>query len=362
MERLFKGRQRRISINFSLFLLNIFLTLSILGGFCGFILYKITLPSKFKFLSQTNQTYELSITLEKNILPFYTSTYNLVSTEKLEQNSNNVNEYTSKDVILSVETLPKRVSFDKLSKNIAALLSNEKDLNGIYVYDFSREKEAGVNQDKEMPPASISKVPLAINILKIVDEGKLKLDQKIKILYADYTYPSNVLNFSNIGYEYTISELLGWMIIDSDNISLVALERVLGGYEVSNQMTKDNLGVDPFFRYPHKATAKNVGSVFRGIYQQDYLSKESNVLLLNLLKNTADSLQEEIPPGIPKGTVIAHKTGRVETDNGFTLEDAGIVYGKDTDYIIVFLNYDIQTDQARKKINEISELVYNTLN
>lgn len=363
MERLFKGRKRQtcIDIALGLFILNLIIILA--GILSIFGIYKITrFTSASSQKDRDDQASEIIVQLEKNLINFYISNYNIVSTDKIVRDEEIKSKYSNLSFDLHIDPQPKRVSFAKLSQKIEGILGDQKDKHGIYIYDFSREKEVEVNGEKVFPPASVSKIPLAINILQKVDDGEIRLADEVTIETNDYTYPSNILNYTNIGSTYKVEELLNWLIIDSDNISLRALERILGGNDVNNKMTRENLEVDPFFKDPHQANAKNVGVVLRGIYNLEYLEKDSNEFLIDRLQNTAYWLQDEIPAGLPSGITIAHKTGRVETIDGFAINDAGIIYGKDTDFVIVFLNTDLGIQDARNKIVEITNLVYRTLN
>ncbi len=139
----------------------------------------------------------------------------------------------------------------------------------------------------------------------------------------------------------------------------MTLENVLGGYLKNNEKTINQLGVEVFFRWPHEAYARDIAKVFEGIYKGTYLKDDTNNFLLNLLLNTAPHLQDGIPAGLPEQTKIAHKTGQLP---GYSWEDAGIIYGEKTDYVLVIINREIDYDTARSKIQQISKVVYEALN
>lgn len=259
----------------------------------------------------------------------------------------------------TVETLAQIRQSEILKIEVKKILGNDLNNFGIYAKDMNSNKNFLINADKTLPPASISKVPVAIKILEMVEEGEITLEDEIEIVDSDNTWPSNILSFGDVGNNYKVWDLMGWMIIDSDNIALRALERIAGGNLVMNDYTREKLGVDLFFRDPHECTARNIGLVFEGIYNETYLPENRNDQLLDLLLRTAPSLQEEIPEGLPANTPVAHKTGRLYWEQDlFSINDAGIVYGENTDFVIVFINQEVKFEESQEKIAEITGLIY----
>jgi beta-lactamase class A len=266
------------------------------------------------------------------------------------------------NINLHIQLIPKVFDETLLEQQIRDILAEDIDNYGVYVFDLKRDIEIGINQEKIMPPGSISKLPVAIMTLKEVDKGKLSLDQQLEFTGQSAVAPSNILGDWHVGLSFSLNEYLRFLIIDSDNSSIRFLEYLLGGYEELNERVKTELGVEHFFRDPHDVTAKDLGRVYRGIYFQEYLSKESNDYLLDLLKNTSYILQDGIPVGIPYWVTIAHKTGQISTEPGYAWADSGIIYGEKTDYILVILNEKIDIPIARYKVQTISKVVYDTLN
>lgn len=254
------------------------------------------------------------------------------------------------------------INIETLKSDIMNILGEDPQNYGVYLYDFTREQELGINEDFIFPPGSISKVPVAIMTLREVDKGNIALDQYFEFTWDSWADPSNALKSYHVGASFTINEYLRFLIIDSDNSSIRKLENILGGHEVLNEKVKTELGVEHFFRDPHDVTAKDMGKVFRGIHDGTYLKKETNDYLIDLLFNTHFSLQDGIPVGLPAGISIAHKTGQIPTYPGFSWNDAGIIYGEKTDYVLVFVNQFIANEDARYKIQEISRIVYERLN
>ena len=56
---------------------------------------------------------------------------------------------------------------------------------GVAALDLTTRHLVAMNGDERFPLASVCKVPIAMNILALVDEGKLSLDQDIEVLPRD---------------------------------------------------------------------------------------------------------------------------------------------------------------------------------
>ena len=265
----------------------------------------------------------------------------------------------SQNLILSsdlVEPQKARPDSSGLEAEILKILGDEKEKYAVYLKDLASDFEVKVNAEKNFYPASIYKVPLAIIILQEVDAGTLSLDEKQMIKPEDFAYSHDLLA-SRIGLEYRLDELLTYLIVYSDNTAGRVLERIVGGdQKVANKI--DQLGLANFSRNPQSVDALSVFKVFEGIYNQSYLSNSSNLFLLHLLKNTCQEHQDRLAESLPQGVEVAHKIGTLET----VYQDAGIIYGKSGDYILVVLNRDIKIDQAREKLQQISLVTYNFLN
>ena len=252
---------------------------------------------------------------------------------------------------------------EALKNEINTILGNEAQNYGVYIYDITRDSVLGLNHDKVFPPASISKVPIAILALRDVDAGKLKLKSTYQLKKKNQI-PGDALSKMGAGRYLTLDQYINYMIVQSDNTAMTTIEEILGGAKKINERSKAELGITTFYRDPHEATAQDIGKVMLGIYEGKYLSKESNDYLLNYLKNTGSWLQDRIPAKLPKdkGVEVAHKIGQINTPKGCACTDAGIVYGPKADFIVVVINEDTTMPNAREKISSITKVTYDYLN
>lgn len=245
-----------------------------------------------------------------------------------------------------------------LKKNVIEIISTESENYGVYIKDLESGLSFEINGDIEFPPASIYKVPLAIITLVDVDSGKYSLETEFLVTEEQMPYTFDRLAQRKVPYNISINEHLKYLIIYSDNAAMTTLEDRNGGVTEIQDRLVNELGINNITRKPHITTLIAVGGFFEGLYNNQYLSKESNQLLIDLLKNVTSGHNNRIVAGVPEGIDVAHKIGNLNK----THEDAGIVYEEKNDFIIVVLNKDITSkEDAAEKIKKITELTYQTL-
>ena len=203
---------------------------------------------------------------------------------------------------------------------------------------------------------SVVKVPIAMAVLKMVDDGKLKLDDKIKIEKSELvpdSMHSPIKDKNPEGTEMTVDELIKAAVSVSDGTAADVLQRVAGN-AAGVQKFIDDLGiVEMEVKYTHKefsdnserqaanwASPEGAGALLAELLRAaDHkeaaepadllppaISKESAQLLLKYMTET-ENPAARIKAGVPEGTVVAHKTGSSGTRNGITAatNDAAII-------------------------------------
>ncbi len=79
---------------------------------------------------------------------------------------------------------------------------------------------------------------------------------------------------------------------------------------------------------------RDVGLLFKRLYQGKCVSKDLDAQMLAIYKAQVDT--DMLPDKLPKGTVVAHKTGEVRD----LRHDGGIVYTAKGDYVLVVFTRD----------------------
>ncbi|WP_088833483.1 D-alanyl-D-alanine carboxypeptidase family protein [Paenibacillus tyrfis] len=86
------------------------------------------------------------------------------------------------------------------------------------------------NKDARLPPASITKIMTMLLIMEALDQGKLKLDEKVRTSeYAASMGGSQI--FLEVGEEMTVHDMLKGIAMASGNDASVAMAEKIGGTE-----------------------------------------------------------------------------------------------------------------------------------
>ncbi len=196
-----------------------------------------------------------------------------------------------------------------------------------------------LNGNQQFPMQSVYKFPVAMAVLAQVDRGKLKLDQKIRVEASDVLQGSRILDEKSQGMEFSLAELLKYMVSESDNTAsdmllrqvgepMIVTEylRGLGVNDIVVANTEKELGQDTAVQYRNYATPDAAVVLLRAFHEGKGLSKSSQALLLQLMTDTTTG-PKRIKGLLPDGTVVAHKTGTSSTVNGVTAatNDIGLV-------------------------------------
>jgi len=200
-------------------------------------------------------------------------------------------------------------------------------------------ESVALNGNQQFPMQSVYKFPIAMAVLAQVDRGKLKLDHKIRVEASDVLQGSRILDEKSQGMEFSLAELLKYMVSESDNTASDVLLRQVGeprivteylrGLGVNNIVvanTEKELGQDTAVQYRNYATPDATVVLLRAFHEGKGLSKSSQALLLQLMTETTTG-PKRIKGLLPDGTVVAHKTGTSSTVNGVTAatNDVGLV-------------------------------------
>lgn len=221
---------------------------------------------------------------------------------------------------------------------------------GIYVKQLTTEKTAGINQEKQMYAASVSKLPVLYYAQEQVDNGKYKLTQDLQYrkevtsFIGSYSAEgSGVLSKTADGKDYIVNDLMDKIAKLSDNAASNLL-----AYYTTNQFdseyyqTIDKITGQRWDMKTRQASPQMAGLMMEAIYEQ-------NGYVLGSLTGTNFDNQR-IARDIP--VPIAHKIG----DAYDFRHDVAIVYA-DSPFIL-----SIFTDQSDyETISNIANDVYTIL-
>ncbi len=303
--------------------------------------------------------------------------------------------------------------WSRLSDKIQQIRGSVEGTIGVAVTDLSTGEELQLDGDELFPLASVLKIPVLVEMYRQVGRGELDLDTRYTLTEDIKSHGSGVLKEIRPGAALTLWDYALLMIIISDNTATDTVCSIVGIDKVDPTMRalgleRTSVRVDCFHllceltgldtNQPREKVLEESMKRFRSVSEEDLIAQirrgdlgknvstpvEMNKLLAKLLEpggaramngevllgpqeqaGAIDILQRQqlrqrIPYLLPRGTVVAHKTGTVPG----TFNDCGIVYGPDQKpaYIISLLSKGV-TDllEGPMILAKISKAVYDEL-
>ncbi len=233
------------------------------------------------------------------------------------------------------------------------------------------------NEEEIFHAASTMKVPVMMALFQAVDAGELRLTEPLAVrnrfqsivdgspFSLDPKEDGDPDLYQAEGGSRPLEELIRRMIVRSSNLATNLLIERIGASRASDMMRGLGAyriqvlrGVEDEKAFAaglnNKVTARDLEIALTAIAGGDAFSPASREKMIGILK--AQEFNEKIPAYLPKGTVVAHKTGDITGIH----HDAAIVYPPGgAPYVLVVLTrgYADET-QANQVIAEISRVVW----
>lgn len=243
---------------------------------------------------------------------------------------------------------------------------------GVYFKDLKTGESYGYNENDAYPSASVFKVFVLAQLMKMVAEGKCALEDRVPMRESDKSIGSGLIRFLDAGLDLTLKDYATLMIIISDNTAADFLWRYVGreniindvikplgltktkvdlpcaplcaicygipadtGYKEFGALAKDNYNklrmTEPYLctmDMDDITSPTDVAKVLELFYRGEWVNPEVSAEAINILKKCQTNAR--IPRFLPEETEVAHKTGTMDR----VANDAGIVYTKAGDYIL----------------------------
>jgi beta-lactamase class A len=192
---------------------------------------------------------------------------------------------------------------------------------GIAVIHVESGKSIDVNGTTRLPLYSVFKLPLAITVLKEVEAGQLKLDQKVQLSQNDVA-PGSQYNTDlwKQPTQKTVSELIGYSIVRSDNTSSDKLLELVNGPAAVTQQMKSfglaNIEVIVNTREfaanrdkPNTGSTIDIARLIAQLQEGKLLQPANRDLLLDYMERSMTRGDKRLRANLPAGTRVADKTG-----------------------------------------------------
>ena len=234
---------------------------------------------------------------------------------------------------------------------------------GFYYKNLTDGTEICYNEKETYISASIIKLPIFMSVMKLVEEGKLNLDDKYTVTMAEKVGGCGAIISFTGDVELDLMSLCRLMITISDNTATNKIIRIVGLEEMGRQFKALGLEKTQLQRYFFDSEAaekgfKNVvcteeiAHLFESIANRTFISKEVSEKIEEVL--LMQQIRHKIPGYIDiDSPYIANKTGE---DDGIT-HDGPIVYAEKP-FILVVTSENTCVPETEKFIRQIALDLY----
>lgn len=310
--------------------------------------------------------------------------------------------------LVSDQSTAKPEGIERLKNHIEDVIRSLEGGVGVAVKHLESGEELEINGDTYFPMASVFKVPILVEVMAQIKEGRFSLEDEVSIQKPEQHLGSGILSDLDApGITLSIRNLINLMMMISDNSATDVLLTKVGAENVNRRLRSfglenitvnrtcqhlimDAVGMDyekykglpleetiAAFRRERKenpeafeqATEK-FGQVIKDqsspramnrllelIFKKQILDEESCEHIINVLLNCQTG-EGRLKGDLPKGVKVAHKTGTI----GGTVNDAGIIYlPYDLGYVAITVftkDTEVKTEDVEDLIAQIARYVY----
>lgn len=238
-------------------------------------------------------------------------------------------------------------------KEIKKYLESRIGTYSFFFEDLESGFTYGYNENVQMTSAGCMKLPIAVSVIKYVQDGNCSFLDRVKIEESDKIYGTGILHeFDN--RDYTVFELLVAMLIQSDNtaanklIDIVGMDRInedissLGlKNTILNRKTSDERAVSNGVE--NITSAYDLAKIWKILCKAEFLDEKNSQMLIDILQRQQmknklalyipDDLKYEISSKTGDKSGVENDTALLHLQKGsftFTVLSMGIpnsVYG-----------------------------------
>lgn len=222
-----------------------------------------------------------------------------------------------------------------LAAKLATVAERAHGKVGISVVHVESGQETAVEGDAALPLCSVFKLPLAVVVLKSIERGQLRFDQKAIVEARDVApgVPSNTKRWRNLPVEVTVRQLLEFSLVDSDNTSSDELLELVGGpVELTRQIrtlgfsdidirgSTREIATAP--QHPNHGSAAGLAQLLSAL-QRGVVLRPTELAVLWALMGRSQTGKHRLRGALPAGTPVVDKTGSGRA--GSATNDVGVV-------------------------------------
>jgi beta-lactamase class A len=273
------------------------------------------------------------------------------------------------------------VSIDTVATDIERLAESTGGIVGVAATQLATGRHIGYREDELFPTASVIKLPLLVTLYQDAIAGRIDLTERVTYRDGTKVAGSGVLQYLDEGLNPTLRDLSVLMMSVSDNtatdllfdrVGKARIEAAMdglgltsirapfdiremlmelvdmdhskpGGYDELRRLLRISAGSGGRSMIPERAdrtTPADMCRLLELIESRAILDADACTAIVELMKRIQSATR--IPGLLPKGTVVAHKTGSYRR----LRNDVGIVYAPNGPYVIALFARELARDNV----------------
>jgi beta-lactamase class A len=273
------------------------------------------------------------------------------------------------------------VSVQTVEAEVAGLAEETGGIVGVAATQLSTGRHIGYREHELFPTASVIKLPLLVTLYEDAIAGRIDLSERVTYRDETKVAGSGVLQYLDDGLRPTLRDLSVLMMSVSDNTATdllfdrvgkdrieatmdrLALRSIRapfdiremlmelvdmdhskpGGYDELRRLLRISAGTGGRSMIPAQAdrsTPADMCRLLQLIETRTILDADACTAILELMKRIQSATR--IPGLLPKGTVVAHKTGSYRR----LRNDVGIVYAPSGPYAVALFGRELPRDNV----------------
>jgi len=254
------------------------------------------------------------------------------------------------------------VNFAPLKEKINNYIEKNSINASVYVENFRNGAFMGINEKAGFFPASLNKLPVAILIMRDVEDGLLSPDTMLEIKDSDRTDSSGDL-YKTQEKQLPLHVILEKMLEESDNTALRVLLHYIDLEDLQFTIDYYNLDIQVDSqrqqreKKPDLITPKAMSTLFSSLYFSTVLTPGNSEYLLSLLNNSEFPVKKLA--NIPDNITVAHKFGENYYGSNKYFHDCGIIYDGDTRVFYCVMTKGQDVNSAVETIGVVVGETYN---
>ncbi|MEP7214231.1 MAG: serine hydrolase [Acidobacteriota bacterium] len=219
---------------------------------------------------------------------------------------------------------PERIDRN-LESQIAAIAEGSGGKVGVGAVLVETGDSAWLNREGHFVSQSVYKLPIAMAVMKMVSDGRVRIDQDVTITPDDFVrrgFHSPIRNVNPSGTIMPVGEIVRYSLSESDGTASDVLLELAGGptavqnylrtFGITDFIVADSeklISKDWETQYRNWATPQASIDLLRSVHEgTDGLNEWTTSFLLSTM-TFSETGGRRLKRGLPEGATIAHKTG-----------------------------------------------------